>query len=313
MNHRFRVLGVVVAIIAALLIVIGLLQRAKESGLPSETSGKPYRLPAELSLNAHAQRESAGGIYIVGATNFPDGMKLWVQVESGRLPLGAPRVVASDDEVMVIKGTFRSRALWEEIRNPYFFPEMLKWRPDGAGLKFVKRPFRAGSYRVHFEAYFNNTWQSETVLSALGGSDGKRLHGRLLKRTDPDVVDSPTILDGRITMPFPPLSNDAKAISLVKAAVLSVPGKGRSAMDVEMDIKGLMQFGYFHMDGSLPSMRPAKGWSAKASGADVYEVAYDFIDGDSGEVQAVWSADLKTGRVRYVNERAKIFSWTPNY
>jgi hypothetical protein len=29
--------------------------------------------------------------------------------------------------------------------------------------------------------------------------------------------------------------------------------------------------------------------------------------------QAVWSVDLQTGKVKYVNENAKLFSWTPNY
>jgi hypothetical protein len=59
-------------------------------------------------------------------------------------------------------------------------------------------------------------------------------------------------------------------------------------------------------------VRPAKGWSAKSGNADTYEVAFDFINGKAGEAQAIWSVNLKTGSVKYVNEAAKLFSWTPN-
>jgi len=40
---------------------------------------------------------------------------------------------------------------------------------------------------------------------------------------------------------------------------------------------------------------------------------FDFIDGGAGEKQAIWRVNLKTGAVTYVNESAKIFSWTPKY
>ena len=60
-------------------------------------------------------------------------------------------------------------------------------------------------------------------------------------------------------------------------------------------------------------VRPAKGWGAAAVGKNIYNVAYDFIDGASGEKQAIWSVNTETGQVKYVNEAAKIFSWTPNY
>lgn len=38
-----------------------------------------------------------------------------------------------------------------------------------------------------------------------------------------------------------------------------------------------------------------------------------FIDGDKGEQQALWTANLTTGEVKYENEYGKMFSWTPNY
>jgi len=56
--------------------------------------------------------------------------------------------------------------------------------------------------------------------------------------------------------------------------------------------------------------QPGKGWSATKSSANSYSVAFDFLDGGK-PTQAIWSVDLATGTVRYVNQAAKIFSWTP--
>jgi hypothetical protein len=249
-------------------------------------------------LDAHADRGPEGEIYVVGSTNLPDGTKLWVHVESGRLPLGAPKAIAFDDDVSVRKGNIGTGALWQEIPNPSF-PSV-----DGAP-KLLRRPFQAGSYKVRFESYFNGAWQTQEVLALLGGEGGKNLHGKILKLHDPDVVDSSKVLDDLTTVAFPPLEPEAKAISLVKAAVLTVPENGRSATDVETNISLFM---------STPvCCRPGKGWSAKAGGADTFEVGFDFIDGGAGEKQAIWRVNLKTGAVTYVNESAKIFSWTPKY
>jgi len=267
------------------------------------TAARRYTLPAELSLSTHAERGPEGEIYVVGSTNLPDGFKLWVHVESGRLPRGAARVVASDDGVFVRNSRFKTVALWSQVPNPYFTAKMRNW-PDGANLKFRKHPFAAGDYRVRLMAYFNGAWQTREVLTALRGADGKKLRGRMLKLTDPDVNDSGKMIDGLETMVFPSLSPESKAISRVKAAVLTVPGQGRSATDVEANLDLFFR---------SKELKPAKGWTAKATGSDTYEVAYDFINGKAGQDQAIWSVNLRTGEVRYVNTNAKIFSWTPNY
>jgi len=259
---------------------------------------KPYTLPADLSLDPHAERGTEGEIYVGGSTNFPNDTKLWISIESGRLPLGAPNVIASDDDVRVSNGKIRTVAMWQRVPDPAF--PSVDEEP-----KFLKRPFQAGSYKVRFEAYFNSAWQSPGVLVLLGGEGGKNLHGKILKLQDPDVIDSSKVLDDLTTIALPPLKPEAIAISLVKAVVLTVPGMGRSATDVETNISLFM---------SAPAFcRPARGWSAHTSDADMFEVVFDFIDGGAGEKQAIWSVDLKTGKVKYVNESAKIFSWTPNY
>lgn len=264
---------------------------------------RSYRIPTELTTKEHAERGPEGEVRVVASTNLPDGFKLWVHVESGHMPLGAPKVVAVDESVCVANGGFRTAGLWSQIPNPHFTAEMRTW-PDAENLKHRKRPFAAGNYRVRLIAYLNAAWQQPDVLAALGGDGGKKLHGKILKLTDPDVNDSDQMIDDLETLAFPPLSPEARAISAVKGAVLTVQGEGRSATDVEANVE------LFFKDTEL---QPAKGWTAKAAGSDSYEVTYDFINGKAGHDQAIWSVNLKTGEVRYVNTNAKRFSWTPDY
>jgi len=162
-----------------------------------------------------------------------------------------------------------------------------------------QRPFPAGPITVHFQSYFNGAWQRNNVLAELGNNEGQNLKGAILKPTDPDVSDSPKTVDYYRTLTVSPSTPEASAIALVKAAVLSVPGQGRSSGDVQANL-----------DLYSSSMTPGKGWNAKSAGPKSYDVSYDFIDGRGNE-QAIWTADLSTGAVKYVNEAAKVFSWTP--
>jgi hypothetical protein len=247
-----------------------------------------------------AERGPEGEVHIVGSTNLPDRFKLWVHVESGRGPHGEPKVIASDNAVIVSNGAFRTVGLWSQSASPYFTAEMRTF-PDAANLKYRKRPFAAGDYPVRATAFIN-FWQPKDVLIALGGAGGKNLHGKILKATDPDVNDSDHTIDDLETVAFPALSREARAISAVKGAVLTVQGRGRSVTDVETVIK-LMS----------PQLRPTKGWRAKSTGSDSYEVVYDFIMGTDPPDQAVWHVSQKTGEVRYLNTNAKILSWSPGY
>jgi len=126
----------------------------------------------------------------------------------------------------------------------------------------------------------------------------------LFKLEDPEVIDSDRILDLWQTIAFPPLSNELQAISLVKSAVLTTPKRGRSADNVENTIKEFMD---------PPDVHPARGWSATKIQNQEYRVFFDFIDGSLGEKQAIWSANLATRQVRYLNKSAKILSWLPNH
>lgn len=241
---------------------------------PVHAPPKSYVLPAEFSLVPVAQRGAQGEIYISGTTNFPDGMKMWVVLGSKK----------AQQDVFVRGGQFRSGPLYQGIPSPI-----------------------TGSQPLEIIAYFNGVWQSKDVLNALG-EGGKNLQGKLFKLTDPDVIDSDKILDAKFTLPLPPpalVSAGANAITIAKHAILTVPGQGRSATDIEENLKLFMTPG--------TGVTAAKGWSAVASGPNVYNVSFDFNDGSSGEKQAIWSVNTATKQVKYVNEAAKLFSWTPNY
>jgi len=235
---------------------------------------RPYSLPTEFSIKAQAQRTTEGAIVVSGTTNFPDDMKMWIEIMEGA------QQGAQDSKVIIRNGSFSS-----------------------TGFMKKNRPYPPGVYSVQFSAEFNEAWQSPDILSILG-KGGKNLHaGGFFKLTDPDVIDSDKALEYLAKIPFPPISEDSIAIESVKHAILTVPDKGRSATDIEENLKLFMD--------PKTGCRPAKEWSAKTQGNRVYLVSYDFINGPSGEDQATWSVDLKSKAVKYINMNAKLFSWTP--
>lgn len=255
----------------------------------------------ELVLDALAERTEDGQVVISGTTNLPDGLKLWVEVEEGHLPLGAPKAIASDDNVYVADRKFTTKPLWLAVPNTLFTK---KGWPAGIEVDFRNRPFPARSYKVHFTSYFNGAWQTHDVLAVLGGEGGMNLKGTILKPKDPDVSDSDKVVDYYQTLSFPELSPEAKAISIVRGAVMTVPDSGRSTGDVQAVVDLYM---------NSPGLKVAKGWGARSTGASEFEVSFDFINGQLGERQALWSADTKTGKVKYINSNAKEFSWAPSY
>jgi len=130
------------------------------------------------------------------------------------------------------------------------------------------------------------------------------MHGTLFKLKDPDVIDSDKILEAAFTVSLPMVAPETTAISIVKHAILTVPGMGRSATDIEENLALFTKPGL--------GVTRARGWSATPVGKNLYNVSYDFRDG-SEEKQAVWSVNTATKQVKYVNESAELFSWTPNY
>jgi hypothetical protein len=255
-----------------------------------------YVIPAEMTLQAEAARGPEGEVTISGSTNFPDGFKLEVEIESGRLPLGAPKEIAGEERVIVEHGAFRTKPLW--LKVPY------EKRPSVVDTS-RRRPIQAGKYNIRFVAYFD-TWQTGPVYEMLGGNGGRELHGSILKNVDTDVVDSEKKLDYRLVLTLPSLSHEAEAITLVKGAVLTIPDHGRSALDIEDVVNGMMAT----LSKGWPGDYQTVGWSASAKDSPLYEVTFRFVEkGDSR--QAVWSANLGTRKVKYINSAAKSLSWSP--
>ena len=276
LDSKNRALASGIPSVLALCLLIGGCSSKPVSNSPSSSSPvatpsspKPYVLPTEFFLKPVVERGKDGEVYISGTTNLPDGMKMWVTLGSKK----------AQEDAFVHGGQFRSGALYQNVPIPI-----------------------AGSQPLEFTAYFNRNWQSKEML-ALVGEGGKNLHGSLFKLTDPDVIDSDRMLVAKFTVSMPPISQDTNAINIVKHAILTVPGNGKSATDIEDNLA------LFTKPGTGVTL--AKGWSATSTGTNTFNVSYDFIDGGSGEKQAIWSVNVATKQVKYVNEAAKVFSWTP--
>lgn len=294
-----------VCVIAVLLITSSSIVGCHEQAPSSDTSAsdspiqKVNAVSSDIFLNAHGDRQPDGTIVIFGKTNLPDGLKMWVEIESGHLPLGAPRVVANDEAVFVNNGSFQTAPLWLEVPNTTF-PK--KGWPASVKVDVRQKSLPQGPNKVHFESFFNTAWQTDAVLAVIGNNEGKNLKGAILKATDSDVSDSPKVLDFRQTMAFSASSSEARAISLVRGSILTVPGEGRSTGDVQANIDLYL---------ASPGMTMEKGWSARVLNPNNLEVSYDFVDGSQGEEQAIWKVNLTSRSVQYVDEAAKLFSWTP--
>jgi hypothetical protein len=223
-------------------------------------------------MTVKAERGIDGEIYIVGSTNLPDGLHMDISLLNGAHHRDNYDAV---DDVHVKSGTFRSK-----------------------GLMHANRPYPAGKHEVYFsasiQAIFKDPKKNEQSpdVQAVIGAKGEKLYGAMIKKTDPDVIDSPQMLDYTQYPVFPPLSEETKAIELVKT-------KGAySARDIEHVIE------FYMLPGG--GTRPGKGWSAKLTGKQTYAVSFDFItDDEEGEHQAIWSVDLSTRKVSCTNMAAK--------
>jgi hypothetical protein len=220
-------------------------------------------------------------------------------------------------DVTIQNGSFTTTRLMAKCLNPYFVPGQ---REEFGNSKYLDVPFPPGRKQIHYEADFMgtsatnfNAYVQRPEVQKVVGEGGRNLKGEMFKETDPDIVDSDRVLDYSQTVQFPPLTLEAEAINLVKRAVLTNPGFGRSSTDVDQSVQYnvkttalLAKTPNFHWEG--------KGWSARLTGDRTYAVSFDSItDDEEGEHQAVWSANLATRQVKYVNKAAKDLSWVPGY
>lgn len=261
--------------------------RSNESNAQRQT-GENYQLPADITIDTVAERDQNGQIFLSGSTNLPDGVKIGVEIPdiTWKEPFkdfqGRTRIatrISHDMNIIVQGGRFRS-----------------------PGFLVKDMPYPSGPHKVHFFAYFNGAWQSKDILK-LVDDGGKKLKGKIFKKQDPDVIDSDLTIDYSVIVHFPPISQEARAIDIVKKAILTVPDEGRSSMTVEDGIKWYM--------GPHTGVTPGKGWTAKADTGNSYTVTFDFTDASAGESQAIWTVDLVSRKVQYVNKYAKYFSYIP--
>ena len=236
-----------------------------------------YTMPSEIVLDVSADRGSMGEIFIVGLTNLPDGTKIGAEVPVGKKRLG------QDFKIYISGGKFRGD------------------------------PLPPGKYSVHLLSHFNEAWQAASILEIVGASGAKLPLGRFIKLDDPNLMDSDKLLEFTASVDFPPLVKVApapaalkqidaeRAIGLVKRAILVVDGS-RSSETVENG---------FNFYLKVPEIHVGSGWSARPSDTGEYTVVLSFINGKAGPRDAIWTADLKTGKVQYRNKAAKTFSWIP--
>jgi hypothetical protein len=252
---------------------------------PVATSGKTlYTMPAEILVEVKAERDITGKVFIDGSTNLPNGTKVGVEVES---VVSGKKRLAQDFEIFISGGKFRSEG----------------FTAGGSALP-------AGKHTVRLLSHFNNAWQTDEIIRIVG-KDGANLPvGRFIRLDDPNLVDSDRLLDYTSDIHFPPVTKAAspskptdadRAIVLVKNAILVVDGS-RSSETVENGFKLYMK---------SPEIRMGNGWSANSGEDGVFTVSLSFIDGKAGLTDAIWTADLKTGKVQYRNKPAKYFSWIP--
>lgn len=304
MGRKLKIALVGFAVLVVGFTVAGMIITSSPDSRRHSTSAsgkKPFSPLSVLFIEATPERTEDGRVVISGSTNLPDGLKLWVHVEEGRLPQGAPKEVAGDDDVFVENGKFATKPLWFAVPNTRFTK---KGWPSSVQVDVREEPFPARPFTVHFESYFNGAWQTPEVLRVVGGEGGKTLKGKILKLTDPDVTDSDKIVDYDQTLSFPALSPEAKAISMVREAILTLPDEGRSTGDVQAVVDMYL---------ASPGVKAGSGWGASRKSPSDFDVSFDFIDGQQGEQQAIWTANIATGKVKYVNENAKRFSWAPSY
>lgn len=262
----------------------------------SASHAKPeftYTIPDQITLTASADRDANNGTVINGTTNLPDGTKLGIELMTGK------RTTHQDFSVFVASGKFHS-----------------------AGFRKGASPLPPGKEKVHIFTYFTALWQSPTVLKVLGTGGSKLKASGAIRSEDSQLVDADKVLDYTADLIIPPpndvpgkadvikpsasASGDAKAIEIVKKAVLVVDGD-RSSMNVEDGV----QF-YFRMPGN----RMGDGWSATPTANDSFNVVLDFINSDGKGKEwhdkAMWEVNLVTRKVLYRNKYAKGFSWIPD-
>lgn len=234
--------------------------------------------PHLTKVEAFAERDTDGRIIVFGKANLPNDTKLMISIrESGGGWL------YGQDKCAVRHGAFSSR-----------------------GFSNKGHPLPAKRYHIAIVSYFNGPWrQPESVLSGVG-SFGRRLIGPQVIKVDPEFDDSEKYVSAVFELPVGDHSNsrdggysEGAAVEVVKAAVLTVQGRGKSSEPVGRIVEWFL---------SVPGLEEKDGWSACEVKDGVYEVLFSYWDKDS-PLLAKWTVVAGSGQVMYENKYAKIMSY----
>ncbi|MDF1613856.1 hypothetical protein [Desulfurivibrio dismutans] len=244
----------------------------EEVGIPAGEA--PYLVKVE----AFAERDEGGRIIVFGKANLPNDTKLMISVrESGGGWL------YGQDKCAVRHGAFSSK-----------------------GFSDKGDPLPAKRYHIEIFSYFNVAWrQPEAVLSGVG-SLGRRLIGPQVDKVDPEFEDSEKYVSAVFEFPVGnhPSSrsegySEGAALEAVKAAVLTVQGRGKSSEPVGKVVEWFL---------GVPGLKAKDGWSARELKDGVYEVVFSYWEGDSTSL-AKWTVVAGSRQVTYENRNAKIMSY----
>jgi hypothetical protein len=161
-----------------------------------------YILPAEITIDFSAHRNSGAGITLTGSSNLPEGTRL-------------------DAELLAPNGHIQGQTSMNVRADGAFYSE--EFTNDG-------KPWPSGKHKVHVYAYFNGAWQTNSILQ-ITGKGGIKLKGKVIKKQDSDVIDSDNTIDLVKMVDFPslaaepaapkvPLSNKGDAIEHVEGGVV---------------------------------------------------------------------------------------------
>jgi len=223
-----------------------------------------------LIQQVSATRTENGGIVILGKAKLPKGTILMIDISRSGPLLGQTKVTVNEE------GSFSSEPFTDK-----------------------NKPHTSGLYKVTITSYFINIWQSDDVLIKVGKNGAKLPPGQLVP-DDPEFPKAGGHLEVSFDITFPGLSPELQALQTVKEAILTLPGKGRSADPIKDVVT------YFEKAGGFK----ATGWSAKQSSNGLWIVTLNCIDAGERK-QAQWEFNPRTKTVKYLDPLAKLLSWLP--
>lgn len=243
-------------------------------GIPISAQAVDAR--AEIVLH----RAADNSLIVVGATNLPNGTRIWIDLRRTRRGTEVGHM-----EAQVNEGTIAA-----------------------SGFKDGESPFAHGWYSVELLSYFNGPWRQPAAVMEIVGPDAKYLAGKFAEDLHPELPESEKIFRAEFECVAPLLresperteSELQRAIQVTQEAVLTVDDR-KSASPIFEVVDWFMK---------APDIRPREGWLSKALPNGAIIVSYSFWNG-AKPAKSEWIVILDTCEVRYRNLHGKQMSWLP--